>query len=45
MSENKVERKVTVILATDVVGYSTKIEKNEAKTLRILFSHIWCAML
>ena len=26
MAENKVERKIAVILATDVVGYSTKIE-------------------
>jgi adenylate cyclase len=36
MSEDKVERKVTVILATDVVGYSTKIEKNEDQTLLTL---------
>ncbi len=36
MSEDKVERKVAVILATDVVGYSTKIEQNEAQTLQTL---------
>ena len=36
MSEEKVERKVAVILATDVVGYSTKIEQNETQTLQTL---------
>jgi len=36
MAEEKVERKVTVILATDVVGYSTKMEKNEDQTLQTL---------
>ena len=36
MASDKVERKVTVILATDVVGYSTKIEKNEDQTLQTL---------
>ena len=36
MSEDKVERKVAVILATDVVGYSTKIEQNETQTLQTL---------
>jgi len=33
MVESKVERKITVILDTDVVGYSTKIEENEEQTL------------
>ena len=36
MAEDKVERKVTVILATDVVGYSSKIEQNETQTLQTL---------
>ena len=36
MSEEKVERKVAVIFATDVVGYSTKIEHNETQTLQTL---------
>tara|TARA_B100001123_G_scaffold438378_1_gene573109 strand:- start:630 stop:1043 length:414 start_codon:yes stop_codon:yes gene_type:complete len=36
MADDKVERKVTVILATDVVGYSNKIEDNEEKTLQAL---------
>ena len=33
MAETKTERKVAVILATDVVGYSTKMEENEEQTL------------
>mgnify|MGYP001180140517 CR=1 FL=1 len=33
MAETKTERKVAVILATDVVGYSTKMEKNEEQSL------------
>ena len=36
MASDKVERKVTVILATDVVGYSTKMEKNEDQTLQTI---------
>jgi len=36
MSEAKAERKVTVILATDVVGYSTKMEQDENQTLKSL---------
>lgn len=36
MSEIKTERKVTVILAADVVGYSTKMEENEEQTLKNL---------
>jgi class 3 adenylate cyclase len=36
MVEDRVERKVTVILATDVVGYSNKIEQNEDQTLQTL---------
>ena len=36
MAEDRVERKVTVILATDVVGYSSKIEQNETQTLQTL---------
>ncbi|MDG2238586.1 MAG: hypothetical protein P8L34_12450, partial [Arenicellales bacterium] len=36
ISEDKIKRKVTVILATDVVGYSTQMEKNENQTLQTL---------
>ena len=36
MAEAKTERKVTVILAADVVGYSTKMEENEEQTLKNL---------
>ena len=36
MPEEKAERKVTVILVTDVVGYSTKMEANEEQTLENL---------
>ena len=36
MAETKTERKVTVILAADVVGYSTKMEENEEQTLKNL---------
>ena len=36
MSNIKAERKVTVILATDVVGYSTKMEMDENQTLKNL---------
>ena len=33
MAETKTERKVAVILATDVVGYSNKMEENEEQAL------------
>ena len=36
MAETKTERKVTVILAADVVGYSTMMEENEEQTLKNL---------
>ena len=36
MAETKTERKVTVILATDTVGYSVEMEENEDKTLKNL---------
>ncbi|MGE4635063.1 MAG: adenylate/guanylate cyclase domain-containing protein [Arenicellales bacterium] len=36
MAETKSERKVTVILATDVVGYSSMMEENEDQTLKNL---------
>ena len=36
MSEERVQRKVTVILAADVVGYSTMMEGNEEQTLKNL---------
>ena len=36
MVEGRVVRKVTVILATDVVGYSNKLEQHEDQTLEIL---------
>ncbi len=38
MSESKSERKVAVIFATDVVSYSTMMEKNEDQTLKNLKS-------
>ena len=34
MAESKVERKISVILAPDVVGYGSKIEENEKQTPR-----------
>ena len=36
MSNERVQRKVTVILAADVAGYSTMMEKNEDQTLQTL---------
>ncbi len=36
MEENKVNRKIAVIFATDVVGYSTAMEENEVQTLNNL---------
>ena len=36
MAEERIERKIAVILATDVVGYSTKIEANEEQTIQTL---------
>ena len=33
MAESSPRRKLAVILATDVVGYSTKMEENEDQTL------------
>jgi hypothetical protein len=33
MEENEVNRKIAVIFATDVVGYSTAMEENEVQTL------------
>ena len=36
MTETKSERKVAVILATDVVGYSSKMEENEDQTFKNL---------
>ena len=36
MAETRTERKVTVILAADVVGYSVKMEENEDQTLNNL---------
>jgi len=36
MAESRPRRKIAVILATDVVGYSTKMEENENQTLKNL---------
>ena len=36
MAESSPRRKLAVILATDVVGYSTKMEENEDQTLKKL---------
>jgi hypothetical protein len=33
MTDEKVERRIAIILATDVVGYSTRLEKNEDQIL------------
>ena len=41
MSEERALRKVTVILAADVVGYSTMMETNEEQTLKNLFKFIF----
>ena len=34
MVEKRLDRKVTVILATDVVGYSKHVEENESLTIK-----------
>ena len=34
MAKEKIERKIAVIFATDVVGYSKHMEKDEDSTLR-----------
>ena len=36
MANSSPRRKLAVILATDVVGYSTKMEENEDQTLKNL---------
>ena len=36
MAEKEIDRKVAIILATDVVGYSSKMEENEVLTLKNL---------
>ena len=36
MAASSTRRKIAVILATDVVGYSTKMEENEEQTLKNL---------
>ena len=36
MAESSPRRKIAVILATDVVGYSTRMEENEDQTLKNL---------
>jgi len=36
MADSSPRRKVTVIQAADVVGYSTKMEENEEQTLKNL---------
>ena len=36
MSEEEIDRKITVILATDVVGYSKHIETDESETVKNL---------
>ena len=34
MSDEEIERKIAVIFATDVVGYSKHMEANELQTLK-----------
>ena len=36
MADEKIERKLAVIFATDVVGFSTAMERNENETLKSL---------
>ena len=36
MSEEQIDRKITVIFATDVVGYSNAMEQDEIQTLKNL---------
>ena len=36
MANKEIERKIAVIFATDVVGYSKSVEINENRLLRIL---------
>ncbi|MEE2716984.1 MAG: adenylate/guanylate cyclase domain-containing protein, partial [SAR324 cluster bacterium] len=36
MAAKEIERKIAVILATDVVGYSKHMETDEEQTLRTL---------
>ena len=36
MAEERLERKVTVILATDVAGYSKHVEKDESLTIKVI---------
>ena len=36
MSEDEIDRKITVIFATDVVGYSDAMEQDEIQTLKNL---------
>ena len=36
MATKEIERKIAVIFATDVVGYSKSIEINEEKTIKSL---------
>ena len=38
MSEEEIDRKITVIFATDVVGYSKHMEANESGTVKNLRS-------
>tara|TARA_B100000900_G_scaffold323990_1_gene283586 strand:- start:175 stop:324 length:150 start_codon:yes stop_codon:yes gene_type:complete len=34
MSQKEIDRKVAIILATDVINYSKHMEKNEAETVQ-----------
>ena len=34
MANKEIERKIAVIFATDVVGYSKSVEKNEEQTIK-----------
>ena len=36
MTDEKIDRKIAVIFATDVVGYSTSMEYDEVQTLKNL---------
>ena len=39
MTDEKIESKIAVIFATDVVGYSKHIEIDESGTIKKIFKH------
>ena len=41
MATKEIERKIAVIFATDVVGYSKSVEKNEEQTIKNFKAWTW----